>query len=510
MEEVADDWWSDTPVLLAGCRFHFIVFFFTSYNWLSAFWTLCLWCLTADRVPHTQDGAGAEVPGSLPRHASCGQTNRSVWQTAALPAPCWACFCLLIQVIERRRHILKGTLSALRHGHSERSYRQSDQLLQQRRLDPGGSERGRRHRDHQQRESKKLQSWIRAPVLCSHCCSRLWGHWLISEVNSVITSFIKLQEHHSRKKISQDVLNTFLMPVVMPTFVSLNAILKTKYLVTRYLVLVHCKLDSSLQCTTIIMEVYCFRIAKTKSTLSVFTQKFKFTFSWTLQMINNWFPCNHIDHGSFQIILDHCFIKLVPMKLRASLALCRPTILSKYQPYIVFVVAMCVWAGWGWSAGRVSGPLPVLHGRRPGRAHVWLRHGRRRPPFRLSRVLVRAERWECVWGCAGRLYGESPQKKQLTQFNSLTNVHPLQQRWRKTYVKALVGIFLKPNCCFQIARLVQGGINDNPTNLKNLFEICPIKSGKHHLWTLKISPSSKESPQCSFDRLPNTDAIFSF
>lgn len=41
------------------------------------FMQMCIW-LQLSRVPHTQDGAGSEVPGPLPRHATRGQTNRSV------------------------------------------------------------------------------------------------------------------------------------------------------------------------------------------------------------------------------------------------------------------------------------------------------------------------------------------------------------------------------------------------------------------------------------------------
>ncbi len=71
---------------------------------------------------------------------------------------------------------------------------------------------------------------------------------------------------------------------------------------------------------------------------------------------------------------------------------------------------ICFWPGRRGSAGRMSCSFLVFYGRWARCAHVCLHHGCWWPSFWLSRLLVWAECRECVGGCAGSLYGESPRQ----------------------------------------------------------------------------------------------------
>lgn len=66
---------------------------------------------------------------------------------------------------------------------------------------------------------------------------------------------------------------------------------------------------------------------------------------------------------------------------------------------------LCPTAEWG-GAVRVSGALPVFHGRGQRRADLCFHHGRGSAGFLLPHVLVRAQRCQSEWGRAGGLHGE--------------------------------------------------------------------------------------------------------
>lgn len=60
----------------------------------------------------------------------------------------------------------------------------------------------------------------------------------------------------------------------------------------------------------------------------------------------------------------------------------------------------------GGGAVRVQGAVPFLHGRRKGRSHLRVHHGRGSPGFHLPQVLVRTQCCQSERGCPGGLYGE--------------------------------------------------------------------------------------------------------
>lgn len=91
----------------------------------------------------------------------------------------------------------------------------------------------------------------------------------------------------------------------------------------------------------------------------------------------------------------------------------------------VCLFVMFVRPGWRRSAGGVPSSFPVVYGRRPRCAHICLCHGCWRSSFWLSCVLVWAQRWKCVRGRTGSLYGESPKVKKEDTAYSLTHTHPL-------------------------------------------------------------------------------------